>query len=166
MPVKPCGPVLRGGLEPSSDYPYKSGRTGRTGTCEAEKSEEVVSITGYTSVSKNNRMGGEAKMVSQMQKSPISVCVDAESWQTYTGGIVGRSCGKQLDHCVQAVGLGQQMGKSYWIVRNSWNTDWGEDGYIYVQEGINACGIANDATIVKGAKLVSDLTPALVEDEQ
>ena len=146
-----------GGLEPNSDYPYTSGRTGRSGTCEAEKSEEAVSITGYSSVSKSGM--SEGKMVSQIQKSPISVCVDAEKWQTYTSGVIGRSCGSQLDHCVQAVGLNTMAGKSYWIVRNSWNTDWGEDGYIYVQEGINACGIAKDATIVKGASTVKNFSP-------
>ena len=151
-----------GGLEPASDYPYRSGTTGSSGTCAAEKAEEAVSITGYTSVSKSR--WSEGKMVSQIQKSPISVCVDAEKWQTYTSGILGRSCGSQIDHCVQAVGL-QSKGdadgksKSYWIVRNSWNTDWGEDGYIYVQEGINACGIAKDATIVKGASTVKNFSP-------
>jgi cathepsin F len=150
-----------GGLEPAADYPYKSGRTGKTGKCEADKAEEAVSITGYKHVSQTKH--GEAKMVAQMQKSPISVCVDAEKWQTYTSGILGRSCGKQLDHCVQAVGLGHKMGKSYWIVRNSWNTDWGVDGYIYVQEGINACGIASDATVTTGAAIVKDVTPAAIE---
>jgi C1A family cysteine protease len=39
-------------------------------------------------------------------------------------------------------------------VRNSWGTSWGNSGFIYVQEGINACGIAKDATITTGAKLV------------
>merc|ERR1712228_948669 len=97
----------------------------------------------------------EHKMVSKIQHMPISVCVDAEAWQTYHHGVMGSSCGKQLDHCVQAVGYRAHSNgkKPYWIVRNSWNTDWGEDGYIFVQAGINACGIAKDATIVTGAKL-------------
>ena len=56
-------------------------------------------------------------MVTQIQKSPISVCVDAEKWQTYKRGIIGAKCGSELDHCVQAVGLNTEGDKNYWIVR-------------------------------------------------
>jgi C1A family cysteine protease len=134
-----------GGLETEANYPYTSGK-GKTGRCKVEKAMEVVSIKGYNTVSKTE--ASEMKMVTQIASSPISVCVDATKWQTYKKGIIGRTCGKQLDHCVQAVGLNTDGAKSYWIVRNSWASDWGEDGYIYVEEGINACGIAKDATTV------------------
>lgn len=137
--------VKAGGLETEKDYPYKSGR-GKTGKCKVKKSKEIANIKGYTSVSQTRR--GEQKMVTQIQKSPISVCVDAEKWQTYKRGIIGAKCGSELDHCVQAVGLNTEGDKNYWIVRNSWNTDWGVDGYIYVQEGSDSCGIAQDSTIV------------------
>jgi len=142
-----------GGIEASSSYPYSSGTRGKTGKCQSEKSEFVATIGGFKTVSHSAL--SEKKMVSQIQKSPISVCVDAEAWQTYTHGIMGKSCGNELDHCVQAVGYQKEgNGKSaYWIVRNSWNTDWGVDGFIYVEAGINACGIAKDATVVTGAGL-------------
>jgi len=50
-----------------------------------------------------------------------------------------------LDHAVQLVGYGTDNGQDYWTVRNSWNTDWGEDGYIRLArgDGINACGVAD-----------------------
>jgi C1A family cysteine protease len=140
-----------GGLESESEYPYRSGTTKATGTCKATGTK-VATIGGYSTVS--SRASSESKMVTQIQSSPISVCVDAEVWQTYTSGIVGSSCGTQLDHCVQAVGLNAGGSTPYWIVRNSWGTSWGNSGYIYVQEVINACGIATDATITTGAKSV------------
>jgi len=139
--------VEKAGLESESSYPYKSGRTGRTGTCEYSKGKAVVSISSYKTVSK--RASSEGKMLTQIAKSPISVCVDATKWQTYSRGVLGKSCGTQLDHCVQAVGYNKQKG--YWIVRNSWAADWGVKGYIYVKEGVDACGIAKDATVVTGA---------------
>ena len=36
--------------------------------------------------------------------------------------------------------------ESYWIVRNSWSTDWGIDGYIHLQLDENTCGLANEAS--------------------
>ena len=35
---------------------------------------------------------------------------------------------------------------NYWIVRNSWNTDWGVEGYIYLQFGKNTCGLGDVVT--------------------
>ena len=37
------------------------------------------------------------------------------------------------------------LGQDYWWVRNSWNTDWGEEGYIRLArgDGVNACGVAD-----------------------
>merc|ERR1712066_374124 len=145
--------VAKHGLETESAYPYTSGKKGKTGKCQYSSSKTVVSISGYKSVSKSAKH--EGKMLTQIATSPISVCVDAEKWQTYSGGVMGKSCGSSLDHCVQAVGY--NSAKGYWIVRNSWNTDWGENGYIYVKEGINACGIAKDATIVNGASAIASV---------
>jgi len=49
---------------------------------------------------------------------------------------------------VQLVGYNTTAPTPYWIVRNSWNTDWGIDGYIYLSMGSDTCGIAHDATYV------------------
>jgi len=139
--------VATKGLEPESAYPYTSGDTGKDGSCRYSGSKTQVTIQSYKTVS--SRKSSEGKMLTQIQSSPISVCVDASKWQTYRSGVLGARCGTTLDHCVQAVGYNAE--KNYWIVRNSWNTDWGQNGYIYVKEGVDACGIAKDATIVTGA---------------
>ena len=44
---------------------------------------------------------------------------------------------------VVVVGYGNQDGKDYWVIRNSWGLDWGEAGYMRLARGINACGVAN-----------------------
>jgi len=79
---------------------------------------------------------------------PLSICVDAESWQYYTGGIIvkGDGCGTSLDHCVMATGFVTGGSTPYWIVRNSWGTDWGLSGYLYVEMGQDVCGISQEAT--------------------
>jgi cathepsin L len=58
-----------------------------------------------------------------------------------------KSCGKQVDHCVQAVGV-DASSSGYWKVRNSWGTSWGESGFIRLAYGANTCAITNDPTYV------------------
>jgi C1A family cysteine protease len=86
---------------------------------------------------------------------PVSICVNAANWSLYTGGgavMSAKACGgnaaSDLDHCVQLVGYNADAKSPYWLVRNSWATDWGNDGYIYLEYDSNACGLANEATFV------------------
>jgi C1A family cysteine protease len=136
-----------GGQEPATDYPYVSGTTGQTGTCTsdaADVSEDVGST--YSLIA--SEASQESNMLAQIQESPMSVCVDATLWQTYTGGVITSSsgCGTSIDHAVQATGYNAEG--NYWIVRNSWGESWGESGFVWVEYGSNVCGITDQATIV------------------
>lgn len=136
-----------GGIETESDYPYTS-YFGTTGTCSYEKSKSVLTVSGYTTVS------GESNMAAYVQSTgPLSVCLDASSWSSYTGGIMS-VCGKSVDHCVQAVGVYPASVNGYWKVRNSWGVTWGESGYIRLKYGSNTCDITNDPTYVSVGKYV------------
>lgn len=65
----------------------------------------------------------------------------AESWQSYKGGIL-QSCGSGGGHCIQAVGYDTSGSIPYWIVRNSWGSDFGVDGgYIHIEMFKELCGI-------------------------
>jgi len=84
---------------------------------------------------------------------PIAIAVNAGAWGSYTGGVMtaatcGSSTANSMDHAVQLVGFNATSSTPYWIVRNSWSTDWGESGYIYLSYPGNTCGIANSATYV------------------
>jgi len=129
-----------GGIEANSDYPYTSGAAGVTGTCSSQANKFLIGVSGYTTIS------GEGNMAAYMQSTgPLSVCVDANSWNSYTGGIM-TVCGQSVDHCVQAVGVDVDGG--YWKVRNSWDTNWGESGFIRLAYGKNTCAITSDPTFV------------------
>jgi cathepsin F len=132
--------IKAGGLESEKSYPYHA----RDGRCNFKKTLVVAKIKSYkyaTQHSNENTM--QQNLVSW---APLSICVDASQWQFYDGGVMSSSdCGDDLDHCTQMIGYANDKGK-YWIVRNSWGTDWGVEGYIYLQMGGDTCGCADEAT--------------------
>jgi len=145
------------GLETEKDYPYTSGSSGDDGTCTYQSNKIAggnnngfkYASTPCTSAQCNEV--NETALLTSLQAAPISLCVYAEPWQFYTSGIMtADECDgalADLDHCVQLVGYKDAAAQSYYIVRNSWNTDWGIDGYIWLSVGENTCGVADEATI-------------------
>jgi len=96
------------------------------------------------------------KQVSSSSGGPVSICIGAESWQSYTSGIL-TTCGNQIDMCVQLTGYYNygQPG-AYWNVRNQWTTSWGMDGYIRIAIGSDLCGIGDLASIVTAVAVKHD----------
>jgi len=131
-----------GGLDDEKDYPY----TAQDGTCAFKQADVVAKITGY----KYATSGDEGTMKDNLASwAPLSICVDARYWQDYTSGVMTEwQCDYivQLDHCVQAVGYDTSASTPFWIVRNSWGADWGENGYIRLQYGTNTCGLTQEST--------------------
>ena len=83
-------------------------------------------------------------MKAAIAKQPVSVTIDAGEYpfQHYFGGIItDPTCGTALDHAVLAVGYGVENGVEYYLVRNSWGADWGEDGYVRIGVLDNSAGI-------------------------
>jgi hypothetical protein len=86
--------------------------------------------------------------------APASICVNAGRWNLYVGGVMTtEACGgfayDDLDHCVQLTGYDLEAEEPYYAVRNSWSTNWGNDGYIYLSANGNTCGLADEATFVE-----------------
>ncbi|KAI0524363.1 hypothetical protein KFK09_003730 [Dendrobium nobile] len=120
---------------------------GCSGTCQA--SEAVATIEGYEYVPANSELSLKKAAANQ----PVSVVIDAGGWDFtfYSGGLFTGPCGTKLDHAVTVVGYGtEEDGTDYWLMKNSWGTSWGEEGYIRIQRNVEAaeglCGIAISAT--------------------
>ena len=81
----------------------------------------------------------ESKLKSLIySKGAVSVSVYAaeNSFENYKSGVYNK-CKKvkEGNHQVLAVGWGTQNGKKYWLVKNSWGTNWGEKGYFKIERG-------------------------------
>jgi len=133
-----------GGQETESNYPYVAGTNGgNAGQCSFNSGEIAEDAAGGpVDVSD----GTESALLEFLQQTgPPSVAVDASSWQSYTGGVL-TTCGCNIDHAVQAVGVNADGMANSFKIRNSWNTDWGVNGFIYLQQGSNMCCVANEVS--------------------
>lgn len=127
-----------GGLDTESQYPY----TGTQGASCNMQSPGTGQTTGPVDVGDGDENALQSFLQSQ---GPPSVCVDASSWSSYTGGVL-TSCGCNIDHAVQATGISSQYGTPAYVIRNTWDTDWGVNGFIYLAIGSNTCCVANEVT--------------------
>ena len=127
------------------DYSYTSGR-GKKGTCQYDASKASnVTVSKYVDVTPSN----PSQMMAALNTQPLAVAIEADKmvFQTYkTGVLTSSKCGTNLDHAVLAVGYGTEDGQDYWLVKNSWNTTWGDQGYIKLgrDSSNGTCGVQID----------------------
>ena len=96
--------------------------------------------------------GNEAQLTNAIANiGPIAIAIDATPLQSYKSGILsGVKCSSSsLNHGVLVTGYGtdSKTGKAYYIVKNSWGSNWGENGYFRIARNENnLCGIATAAS--------------------
>jgi len=132
------------GIDTESSYPY----TAEDGTCNFNAANVGATLSAYTNVNS----GDEGDLQAKVYQGPTSVAIDASqsSFQFYSSGVYSDpSCSSSaLDHGVLAYGWGTSNGVAYWAVKNSWGTDWGQAGFIWMaRNDNNMCGIATMATL-------------------
>ena len=146
----------------ADDLESKYAYTAMDGDCSFQKDGPgLANVTGHVDLTQ----GCDHSLQSAVSTvGVIAVGVDANyDWQTYAGGVYvpdesQGGCSSDpfaLDHGVAVVGYntdeflvnGQKKSLDYWIIRNSWDTSWGIDGYMYLSRDVkNACGISNYAS--------------------
>ena len=128
--------------ELESVYGYK----GVKGSCAYDAaSATAVTVSDYANVTPDS----VPQMKAALAAGPLAVAIEADKmvFQTYKTGVLNSTkCGTNLDHAVLAVGYGTEAGQDYWLVKNSWNTTWGDQGYIKlaIVDGDGVCGVQMD----------------------
>uniref|UniRef100_T1KRL8 Peptidase C1A papain C-terminal domain-containing protein n=2 Tax=Tetranychus urticae TaxID=32264 RepID=T1KRL8_TETUR len=133
------------GIATESSYPYTSASGDDSGKCKYSASKRGASISSYVNIPQGN----ENALLQAVAQRVVSVAVDAEfDLQLYHSGVLKSTvCSPQaLNHGVTVVGYGVDNGTPYWLIKNSWGADFGENGYFRLYRGNNMCGVAEDAS--------------------
>jgi cathepsin L len=118
----------------------------RDKACPSGKVLSHVKVANWRALSSDNVINAEDQLEYLLHHyGPVSVGVDSKNWDNDRGGIFRASMrGTDIDHAVTIVGYDRE----YWIIKNSWSKYWGLDGYIHLERGKNACGIAEHMVYV------------------
>jgi len=130
-----------GGLASEKDYPYISGG-GDNYQCQSKLPTPAAKLTSYVNLPSNQL---KPVLDALQNRGPLAINVDAASWSFYSSGVFD-GCDQvnpDIDHVVQLVGAGTDpVYGDFWLVRNSWNAGWGENGYIRLRRtAVPRCGI-------------------------
>jgi cathepsin L len=132
------------GIASEESYQY----TGKQGSCQYRSSNKAGTCSGWVDIPPGDET---ALQVAVATVGPVAVAIDASSmlFQLYRKGVYKNPfCSStNLDHAVLIVGYGTYNGQPYWLVKNSWGTSWGQDGYVMMARNQgNMCGIATSAS--------------------
>jgi cathepsin B len=125
--LPPCGPI---GDTPSCPTTCQNGDTWNSdihyGTNDYVISNDVNAI-----------------QVEIMTNGPVEAAFTVYAdFLPYKSGVYSHVTGDELGgHAVKILGWGVQNNVPYWLVANSWNTDWGSKGFFLIQRGDDECGI-------------------------
>ena len=114
------------GAPKEEQYPYNP-YTPHPGICqESDKVHIADEYLSYYDLSDN-------EIIALLQEGPLTCTISASGWSYYSSGIYDCSYYASLNHVVQLVGYTDE----FWIVKNEWGQDWGENGYIRITRNSN-----------------------------
>jgi len=111
------------------------------GTCFVPDTYLVYNVEEFGPVS------GEDDMLQEIyQRGPIACGISVPAaLENYTDGIFVDTTGDMdITHEISVVGFGVENGVKYWLVRNSWGSHWGIQGFFKVIRGVNNIAIESD----------------------
>jgi len=141
--VPSCEHDVKGPRRDCSSYPYPYPTPKCQKRCynpdyNRTKDHDLFKVKNFFPISKDVR-----KMQKEIYKhGPLQAGFDVyQDFLHYKSGVYYRTTDKRVDgHDVKVIGWGTENGTDYWLVANSWNSDWGDKGFFKIRRGTNECG--------------------------
>ena len=134
----------KGYVASASYYPQTSFAKERPAACNNVGAGAAAKITNFITVPRSEDQLAQYTV----NVGPVVIYIEASNWQHYTGGIISNCRNYAITHAVLVVGYDKEHDPPYWIVKNSWSSQWGEGGYARVRMGTNECLlVSNNPTI-------------------
>lgn len=132
-----------GGIELEENYDYE----GNNGVCRFNISRIAAQVSDFTTIETSCE---DCLQYAVATVGPISTAIYSkeDTFHLYKSGVYqSNNCTHKLSHAVLVVGYGSEDGQDYWLVKNSWGSTWGLDGYFKLaRNSKNMCGIATMAS--------------------
>lgn len=141
--IKPCEHHVNGTRQPCTgeERTPKCMRTCEGNTSISYKDDKHYGASAYAVGSSVEKIQMEI-MTNGPVEGAFTVYAD---FPTYKSGVYKHVTGKELGgHAIRILGWGEENGTPYWLVANSWNSDWGDHGYFKILRGSNECGIEDE----------------------
>lgn len=128
------------GAMPRSLYPYTAEHMS---TCKHDPAKVFKAHSNYASIARER---GDL-IEKALANGPVGVGVDATALKYYKSGVITARaglCSSNINHAVLIYGIGTYAGGKYWMIRNSWGSDWGDRGNFKIHaemSGPGLCGI-------------------------
>jgi C1A family cysteine protease len=130
----------------AASYPYSSG-SGAVGTCRPYGWTVGAKVLHSESLPRNEQAIAERVFTT----GPVVVGVDATNLETYSGGVETNCNFSSYNDAFVLLGWNDAAPTPYWIVKTAWGTSFGENGFVYIQKGVNCLGIAGYGRTVRVA---------------
>jgi len=136
--------IQAGGIESEKDYPYNATQNPN---CLFDKNKISAKFSSYIDVTS----GSDQDLTEALTICPVASAIDgANGFEYYQSGVFNSStCTTNPDHGIGIVGYGvTNQNVPYYILKNSWGTGWGLEGYVWTLRTGNMCGIASVASYI------------------